>query len=80
MAENAAAGILPAQRISDLAKAGHIVSEVPLSNDQVQPASLASIVISAFSTRDTGQPAFAASAACWKSGGVAPGTFARTFR
>jgi len=40
MAENAAAGILPAHQISDLAKAGHIVSETPLSNDQTQPASL----------------------------------------
>jgi dCTP deaminase len=40
MADNAVAGILPAHQISELAKAGHIVSGEPLSNDQTQPASL----------------------------------------
>jgi dCTP deaminase len=40
MSENGAVGILPAHQISDLAKAGHIISEKPLSNDQTQPASL----------------------------------------
>src|SRR5262245_52250543 len=47
---------------------------------QVQPSSFVSIVICAFSTRDTGQPFLAFSAAVWKSGGEAPGTLARTFR
>lgn len=40
MAEEAVAGILPAQQISELVKSGHIETEEPLSSDQTQPASL----------------------------------------
>ncbi len=40
MAENKAAGILPGHHISELVKAGQIVPSVPLTSDQIQPASL----------------------------------------
>jgi len=40
MADNAAAGILPAHQISELVEAGQISLETPLASDQIQPASL----------------------------------------
>ena len=33
-------GILPSQRIEELIKAGHISAQVPISGDQIQPASM----------------------------------------
>jgi len=40
MAEKPAAGILPAHQISELVEAGEIKPSVPLSSEQIQPASL----------------------------------------
>jgi dCTP deaminase len=40
MAEKAVTGILPAHQIAALVEAGHIQSASPLSNEQIQPASL----------------------------------------
>lgn len=40
MAEEAAAGILPAHHISQLVEAGYLKPAIPLASDQIQPASL----------------------------------------
>ena len=56
------------------------VSATPDSDRCAYGSSFASIVISAFSSREMGQPAFASLAAVWSFAPSAPGIFAVTLR